>query len=272
MTIDRDYAEKLEMLARLRPIDDVFMYQMFVGNAPLTELLLRCVIGIETLTVRNVDVQFSVDLRSVGARSLRLDVLAQDADGGLYNIEVQRDDKGAIPQRARYHVGALDVGNTKPDSDFKKMPQVFVIFLTEHDYWKEGEAVYLFDRVNVKTGKPLGDGTHIIYLNGQCRTDDLLGDLMHDFLCENPADMRVPLMSQRANYLKNTEGGVKHMCRIMEEYAKKYATKYAKDYAMDIAIGNALTMLKDGMLPHDKIAEYTRLPCEKIADLAKTLS
>ena len=71
-----DRRETLRRLAMLRPIDDIFMYQMFKDNIPLTELLLRRTIGVESISVQSVDVQYDLDLRAAGSRSLRLDVLA----------------------------------------------------------------------------------------------------------------------------------------------------------------------------------------------------
>ena len=253
--------EILRRLAMLRPIDDIFMYRMFKDNVPLTELLLQRIIGVKSLTVQNVDVQYNLDLRAVGSRSLRLDILAQDADGTKYNVEVQRDDRGASPQRARYHIAAIDVCSLKPDADFNLMPQVFMIFITEHDVYRRGEPIYRFERSDAKTGDPFNDGSHIIYVNGQYRANDLIGDLMHDFLCSNPAEMRVPLMAERAAFLKTSEKGVNDMCQIMEDYVNSRVNTYGRNVA--------ISMLKKGKLSYEEISEYTSLPIDEILSLAK---
>ena len=79
--------ETIERIAKLCPIDDIFMYQVFKDNVPLTELLLCRIIGMQ-LSVRRVSVQYDIELHAVGARSLRLDVLATDVDGNVYDIEI----------------------------------------------------------------------------------------------------------------------------------------------------------------------------------------
>lgn len=63
------------------------------------------------------------------------------------------------------------------------------------------------------------DETHIIYVNGEYKGNDPIGDLMHDFHCKKADDMKSKLLADRARYLKENEKRVKHMCRIMEDFA-----------------------------------------------------
>ncbi len=44
---------------------------------------------------------------------IRLDVLAKDAKGVYYDIEVQRSDEGATPKRARYNSSLIDANVLK---------------------------------------------------------------------------------------------------------------------------------------------------------------
>ena len=45
--------------------------------------------------------------------------------------------------------------------------------------------------MNLATGKPFGDGEHILYVNGAYRGDSDLGRLMHDFSCTDAKDMNL---------------------------------------------------------------------------------
>ncbi|MBR1460528.1 hypothetical protein IJ596_02695, partial [bacterium] len=65
------------------------------------------------------------------------------------------------------------------------------------------------------------DGAHIIYVNGKYKGNDPMGDLMHDFHCKKAGDMKSWILAERARYLKESDKGVRHMCRIMEEFAKE---------------------------------------------------
>ena len=67
----------------------------------------------------------------------------------------------------------------------------------------------------------MGDGSHIIYVNGSYDGDDPLGWLMRDFREPDPAKMHNKVLAERVNYLKNIIKGEKEMCQIMEEIAEK---------------------------------------------------
>lgn len=69
---------------------------------------------------------------------------------------------------------------------FDELPEVYVIFITEHDIYGEGKAFYPIERVNMATGKLFDDGEHILYVNSSYRGEDEIGRLMHDFTCTDP--------------------------------------------------------------------------------------
>ncbi len=70
-----------------------------------------------------------------------------------------------------------------------------------------GKPIYRIERMNLNTGKPYGDGQHILYVNGEYESDSDIGKLMHDFRCSNADDMQLPLMKKRAKYLKKIQRG-----------------------------------------------------------------
>lgn len=156
-------------------------------------------------------------VRLVGARGLCLDVHGVDDENKQYDLEVQRADAGARPERARYHAGALDVEILDAGQEFEELPTSYIIFITENDIWKAGRAIYPINRINEVTGEAFNDRQHILYVNASYKGDDPIGELMHDFLCSDPDDMKTELMAERARYLKNNPEGVKEMCKVMED-------------------------------------------------------
>ena len=155
--------------------------------------------------------------RLTGARGLSLDVYAEDTRGQLYNLEVQRDDKGACPERIRYHSSALDIENLRAGEPFEALPTLYVIFITENDVFGTGNGVYPVKRVNIATGKPYEDRVNIFYANAAYKGDDPLGQLMHDFLCSDPDQMFTPILAKKARFYKTSSKGVDYMCKIMDE-------------------------------------------------------
>lgn len=205
----------LEKLQRLRPIDDSFMRKMFNDNIPLTEFVLRMIIG-KDLKVTKVVTQSDL-LRLLEARSLSLDVDATDAYGRRIDLEIQRSDHGADVKRARYHLSAMDVENLGKGQDFNELPETYVIFITENDVMGRNKPLYHIERVDAETGVPFNDEEHIIYVNGAYCGEDEIGWLMHDFRCSDPNDMHYIPMRNRAKYYKENQKGVREMCKEMEE-------------------------------------------------------
>ena len=207
----------LEAIKKFRFIDDTFFAVCFDNNAKDVEYILRIILDKPDLKVLKVQTQKSVE--NLYGRSVRFDVFATDNKGKMYNIEVQRDDRGAIPERARYNSSMLDYHELKKRAKFNELPETFVIFITENDVLKDGKKIYHIDRVIRETGKVFKDGTNIIYVNGNYKGEpgDPLNDLIHDFFCENPDDMRHGQLAERMRVMKDTKGESRKMCKIMEE-------------------------------------------------------
>ena len=130
--------EDREIIKNFRLMDDSFMEICFRDNKEAVELVLRIILNKE-LTVINVKTQDG--LQNLIGRSVRLDITAVDSEGTVYNIEIQRSDKGGSAKRARYNSSMLDTLVTEPGDDYEKLPESYVIFITEHDVIGDGLPV-----------------------------------------------------------------------------------------------------------------------------------
>lgn len=214
----QDMTEHERDLVRLKNftlMDDDFMSKCFEDNIECTELVLHIVLDKPDLRVHSVVSQYSV--KNLQGRSVRLDVFATDSQGKKYNIEVQRDDRGADVRRARYNSSIIDANQLSAGEHFEQLPETYVIFITERDVLGWGLPLYSVSRVIEQNGKPFGDGSHIYYVNAECRSEDTpLGRLMSDFCCTEPNQMHYPALAQRTRYFKEEKGAVT-MCKAMEE-------------------------------------------------------
>lgn len=225
---ERRHQEDLQRLRGFRPIDDTFMRGLFKDNLPLAEFVLRIITGKPDLVLTKCETQADMK-RVTGARSICLDAYATDSTGKKYDIEVQRSDNGADPHRARYHSSMMDVENLDEKQDYKELPDTYVIFITENDYYKAGKPLYLIQNMNLTLNQPFGDGAHILYVNGEYRDDSDLGKLMHDFNCTDAADMNFELLAEKTRYLKENPKGVSEMCKVMEDLRdESYAEGHAE--------------------------------------------
>ncbi|MDO4921675.1 MAG: Rpn family recombination-promoting nuclease/putative transposase [Phascolarctobacterium sp.] len=263
--------EYLEKLARLRLIDDTFMRKVFENNTPATELLLRIILQNDKIKVVKDLSQYT--LTNLSGHSVQLDVLAQDACGRYLNVEVQSKSEGASPQRARYYVGAIDTAHFPKSVDYRTLFDTYVIFITETDVLGAGQPIYHIERKIEENGASFKDGSHIIYVNGNCRYDQTaLSRLMHDFFCTNASDMHYHELKQRVKYLKETEEGVQTMCKIINDLSDvAFAQGKSAGISEGLAQGEAKATLDiaknmkhSGKFSDDAIVLATNLTLEQV--------
>lgn len=249
----------LSKIAQFRLFDDDFMSKVFEDDIEATEFLLKIILQRDDLEVTESKGQVSI--KNLLGRSVRLDIKAKDKTGKLYNIEVQRADSGAGEKRARYYSAILDANSLLPRQDFDKLPETYIIFITEHDVFKGGLPLYHINRKIEESGMTFCDESHIIYVNGEYKEDNDIGKLMHDFSCENPDDMKLRLLAEKTRYFKKDEKGVKRMCKIMEDFAAEERNEEREE----IAIG----LLEIGKMTYAEIAAVAKLSEEKVKELAE---
>lgn len=252
----RKHEEDLRRLRGLRLLDDDFMQKVFEDKA-CTELLLQIILKRADLKVLHVKGQ--QDIKNLQGRSVTLDILAVDTDNKVYNIEIQRSDKGAAVKRARYNSSLIDSNVTEPGEKYENLCESYIIFITENDIMKEGLPIYHVDRTVIETGKLFGDEAHIIYVNSQIHDESALGKLMYDFYCTDAGKMNYEILADRVRYFKEDEKGVATMSRVMEEMRNE--TERAK------AIKDAKGMLESGKLTYEEIAKIAELTIDEVRAL-----
>ena len=239
---------------------------LFKDNIPLAELVLRIITKKPDLIITDCETQKDMK-RLAGARSVCLDAYGTDSTGKKYDLEVQRQDRGADPHRARYHASVMDIENLHSGQEFKELPDTYIIFILEKDFYGQGEAVYPIERINLATGKAFEDGEHILYVNGEYRGDSDIGKLMHDFNCMRADDMNFELMAERTRYLKENPKGVQKMCKIMEDMRNESLKEGIKKGIKEGMKETALRMLDAGKYALEEIVNISGLSLEEINQL-----
>ena len=201
----RKHEEDLRRLRGLRLLDDDFMQKVFEDKA-CTELLLQIILNRTDLKVIHVNGQ--QDIKNLQGRSVSLDILAVDVDNKVYNIEIQRSDKGASVKRARYNSSLIDSNVTEPGEKYENLCESYIIFITENDIMKAGLPIYHVDRTVTETGKLFGDEAHIIYVNSQIQDESALGKLMYDFYCTDAGKMNYEILADGFGILKKMRRGL----------------------------------------------------------------
>ena len=263
--LDVRMQENLQAIAKLRLLDDDLMTLVFDRNIEATELLLNIILQRKDLKVLEVVAQREYKNAMAGGRSITIDIYAKDAEDKIYDVEVQRSDRGADFHRARFHSSMIDTKMLKEKQNFKEIHDSYVIFITQNDVIGAGFPLYHVDRVIKEIGKDFGDGSHIIYVNGSYKNDaDPIGKLMHDFRCTSSVDMFYPVLANQVRYFKETEGGRKIMCKTFEDLAEKRLFEEKKALAEK--------MLLRGRGTVEQIAEDLELPIEVVRELLRVQS
>ena len=252
--------KNLEAVKEFRMFDDTFMSAVFDGKKEETEFLIRVILDRDDISVIDSKAQFFMS--NIYGRGLRLDIYAKDDEGQAYHFEVERSRERASVKRARFTGAMVDSRLLKRGEDVNKIPDRYTIFITEEDYFHEGLPIYHAEYKIAELGnRPLGDGSRIIYVNGEYRNIDTpIGRLMHDFSCKNADEILNPILRERVRVLKETEGGRQEVCQIMENRINEEKIELAKD-----------AIIK-GDLTLEQIATVLKLPLAFVQELAKSTS
>ncbi len=270
-----------EIIQKMCLMDDDLM-SMVLQHKECMELVLNIILDRDDLKVTSCKSQYTV--QNLAGRSVRLDVMATDSRGKIYDIEVQQADSGAQPKRARYNSSLMDADCLKKGEDVTDLPESYVIFITENDVLKGNKPIYTIERTIAETGGLFNDGSHIIYVNSQIQDETALGKLMRDFHCTKPDEMNYPVLSEQIGFYKNGKGGP-NMCKMMEDLMKDLIKEEKEEIrAEGIEEGiekgiekgqakanknTAIKMLAKKKFSFEDIAELTDLTIEEVKELAE---
>ena len=232
-------------------MSDIFMRNVFKQRECL-EYVLQVIMEKQDLKV--IDQIIQKDYKNLQGRSAIMDCVARDSEGKQFDVEIQQDNEGASPKRARYHSGLMDMNTLNPGQDFDELPESYVIFITRDDILGYDFPIYHIDRHIKEADDSFQDEAHIIYVNSRKQEDTELGRLMHDLHCKNADEMHSPVLAKRVHELKDTQKGVELMCHEMEKIYSEGMENGEKRGELKAKKETALSLAEMG-LPVEKIAK-----------------
>ena len=208
--LEQRYERYKEKIKHFTIMNDIFMRNV-LKEISCTEYILQVIMNRTDIKV--IDQTLQKDYKNLQGRSAILDCVARDAENNFFNVEIQGENDGASPKRARYHCGLLDMNLLNPGDPFDRLPETYVIFITKNDVLGYNLPI---NHIR-ETGEIFQDGQHILYVNSKKQDDTELGRLMHDLHCEEADEMYSNILSTRVHQLKETAEGVNQMCQELEE-------------------------------------------------------
>ena len=212
--LEQRYERYKEKIKHFTIMNDIFMRNV-LKELSCTEYILQVIMNKKELKV--IDQTLQKDYKNLQGRSAILDCVAKDAENNFFNVEIQGENDGASPKRARYHCGLLDMNLLNPGNPFDSLLETYVIFITKNDVLGYNRPISHIQRRIKETEDIFQDGQHILYVNSKKQDDTKLGRLMHDLHCKEADEMYSNILASRVHQLKETEEGVNQMCQELEE-------------------------------------------------------
>ncbi len=270
MVTRSSHSRTMEFVQKLRPIDNAFF--PVLGQDPgVMEEILRVILNDDTLTVEKVIAEYT--LPNLPGRGVRLDSFCETGDGHRINVEVQKADDDDHIRRCRYNAAGMTWKEAEKGTRFKDLPDVCVVYITEHDFLHGGRTIYHVDKILRENGSLIDDGSSVIYVNTTVNDGSAISDLMRCFMQKTVNDPRFPRLSERVHQYKNTEKGAAEMCEELERYideiTEEMQTKVVQLQASNSEKDRAL--FENSKIISEKDKEIARLN-ELVASLSKNSS
>lgn len=128
---------------------------------PLLEFILKT--KIQKLTLIEPEKTLKERFSSKG---VRLDLYVEDDEGDVYDVDVQTTADGSLPLRMRYYQSMLDQTFFPVGLDYSTLRKSFVIFICDHDPFKQKRYIYTFqNRCDQDKNLLFGDRASKIVVN-----------------------------------------------------------------------------------------------------------
>lgn len=240
------FTEQQTLISQLNIMDDVF-FQKIAEDKAVCEEMLQIILQKPNLKV--VEAQTQRFLRNIRAHSVILDLICQDEDGSYINVEMQKSDDDDHVKRVRFNSSNIDTTFTEKGIDYKEFPDIYVIFISKFDLFKEGRTIYHLNLSIQETGTSVNDGIHRIFLN--CAVDDGsdIAELMQYFKNTTGANSKFPKLSNRVKYFKESQEGADTMTQAVEEYFNKRISEHDKETARSLLLNGVSVDLIQKSIP-----------------------
>ena len=210
-----------------------------------------------------------------GNKSIRLDVYFEDGDT-VYDIEIQKADKGNLPRRTRMYSSMMDANMLDKGLEYEQLKDSYVKFICMFDPFEEGLARYTFRSICEEAGGlPLGDGRCIMFLNTRGSVGELGADMDAFFEYLNGGIESIGKGRDSGNEFVERldecvldingdedwrQGYMKYELNLIEKYKEGEANERNR-------MVRAIHL--DGV-PMEKIYQYASIPVEQIESILKS--
>ncbi len=218
---------------------DAFMFGAVMENPDICKDFLELVLG---FPIDHVEIDKEKSLQyHPEYKGVRLDVLAKDAKGTRFNVEMQVNST-PIERRSRYYHSQMDMDMLEKGMPYDRLPDAYVIFICNYSPFDSNKYMYTFESTCKELPSyTMNDGVHTIILSNRGENAEEVPKKLVDFLeytkeeaneresvSENPFIRRVQDSIRRIKNNRNMEGKYMQLQLLLEE-AKEEARKEGRE-------------------------------------------
>jgi len=256
---------------------DGFMFYLAMQDEEICKGVIERLLGINIKKIEYVNTEETLKV-DYEAKSIRLDVYTE-ADGKIYDVEVQTYKEDDIGKRLRYYQSVIDIDNLKHGQTYSQLKESIIIFIATKDLLKGNLARYTFSNICHENNKiKLNDKTMKVIYNLKGSFDDLkpaekeLLEYMAHGKSSNKftdkIDSKVENLKKQEHWRREYMTWEMTMLRVQEIARKDGVAEGLAQGAHDAKIESARKMLDAG-LPIEQICKFVELPADEIKDLQR---
>lgn len=260
------------------PLRNDFMFGEVMRTGEICQLFLEELLGIHIRRIEFIDKQKDLS-DSYTHHGIRLDVYLRDEAGTVFNVEMQSVRNDDLPKRARFYQGAIDRNELPKAVNYDELPESYVIFVCDFDYFHIGKAVG--ERVSFLKGTETEycDGSHVFFLNSHYTEGNASASIL-EFLdmirtndlekaYETPLGQKAKARVQAVRSDKELE--VSYMTiaqKMLDERRMGFREGHAEGRAegREETLKGAVLALKDILEP-SVIAKQFKMPLEQVMNI-----
>ena len=169
-------------LKDLNLMDD-FLFDVTTMNLEACKIIIELSLGIRLKSLKWKEGQ--KEIRNLpGKRGIRMDFSAEDEEGNLFDVEMQKKNVGNLPKRTRFYQALLDAPLLKSgEKSFDNLKPLYIVLICGFDLYGYNKYCYTFENYCREVpGLNLGAGCQKIILNTRGENDEEVDRTLIDFL------------------------------------------------------------------------------------------
>lgn len=208
--------------------NDLIFYYVMQDSDIYLKLMQRILPELHLTRVTRLEQQ-KTQHGALDAKYVRYDVYSE-IDGLHFVVEMQIKNLPSLRRRTRYYQSMLDIQNLRPETDYRELPDTFIIMICPFDLFGKERYLYRFRNIDIyDRNLELQDGTERIFLNSKGKVDNINSDLRNFMEMINGKQPDDPYCKEVADKVNET----KHMTEVrdifmnvnLKQMEERYYTK-----------------------------------------------